>query len=36
MKRSVIDVPDLTMEELDRLMNTTKHIIDNPEDYEEE
>ncbi len=33
MKRSVIDVPDLTPEELDRLMDTAEDIIARPDDY---
>ncbi len=33
MKRSVIDVPDLTPEELDRLMDTAEDIIAHPDDY---
>ena len=33
MIRSVIDVPDLTPEELDRLMNTAEDIIAHPDDY---
>ena len=33
MKRSVIDVPDLTPEELDSLMDTAEDIIARPDDY---
>ena len=33
MIRSVIDVPDLTPEELDRLMDTAEDIIARPDDY---
>ncbi len=33
MVRSVIDVPDLTPEELDRLMDTAEDIIARPDDY---
>ena len=33
MKRSIIDVPDLTPEELDRLMDTAEDIIAHPDDY---
>ena len=33
MIRSVIDVPDLTPEELDKLMNTAEDIIARPDDY---
>jgi aspartate carbamoyltransferase catalytic subunit len=33
MKRSVIDVPDLTPEELDSLMDTAEDIIAHPDDY---
>ena len=33
MARSVIDIPDLTMEELDRLMDTAEDIIAHPDDY---
>ena len=33
MKRSVIDIPDLTPEELDRLMDTAEDIIARPDDY---
>ena len=33
MKRSVIDVPDLTPKELDRLMDTAEDIIAHPDDY---
>ena len=33
MKRSVIDVPDLTPEELDCLMDTAEDIIAHPDDY---
>ena len=33
MIRSVIDVPDLTPEELDQLMNTAEDIIAHPDDY---
>jgi len=33
MIRSVIDVPDLTPEELDRLMDTAEDIIAHPDDY---
>ena len=33
MKRSIIDVPDLTPEELDRLMDTAEDIIARPDDY---
>ena len=35
MKRSVIDVPDLTPEELDCLMDTAEDIIAHPDDYSE-
>ena len=33
MARSVIDIPDLTTEELDRLMDTAEDIIAHPDDY---
>ena len=33
MKRSIIDVPDLSPEELDRLMDTAEDIIAHPDDY---
>ena len=33
MPRSIIDVPDLTMEELDRLMDTAEDMIANPDRY---
>ena len=33
MKRSIIDVPDLTPEELDGLMDTAEDIIAHPDDY---
>ena len=33
MARSVIDVPDLSMDELDALMNTAEDIIARPDDY---
>ena len=33
MKRSVIDVPDLTPEELESLMDTAEDIIGHPDDY---
>ena len=33
MKRSIIDVPDLTPEELDQLMDTAEDIIAHPDDY---
>jgi len=33
MKRSIIDVPDLTTEELDQLMDTAEDIIARPDDY---
>ena len=33
MARSVIDVPDLTKEELDQLMDTAEDIIARPDDY---
>ena len=33
MARSVIDIPDLTTEELDRLMDTAEDIIVHPDDY---
>ena len=33
IKRSIIDVPDLTPEELDRLMDTAEDIIAHPDDY---
>ena len=35
MIRSVIDVPDLTTDELDRLMDTAEDIIAHPDDYSE-
>ena len=35
MKRSVIDIPDLTPEELDGLMDTAEDIIAHPDDYSE-
>ena len=35
MARSVIDVPDLTKEELDQLMDTAEDIIARPDDYAE-
>ena len=33
MKRSIIDVPDLTPAELDMLMDTAEDIIARPDDY---
>ena len=33
MKRSVIDITDLTKEEIDRLMDTANDIINDPEKY---
>ena len=33
MARSIIDIPDLTAEELDRLMDTAEDIIARPDDY---
>ena len=33
MVRSIIDVPDLTPEELDGLMDTAEDIIARPDDY---
>ncbi len=33
MVRSIIDVPDLTPEELDALMDTAEDIIARPDDY---